>query len=219
MKLGKPRNKKKTNTTTPEQLKVGDNVLVRDHTSKAFQPKYKDFCIVGLLGKNQIEIKDNHRHTTKVHRRDVKKIPVTEKICQLYEEEQVGKVRSGRKTILDNKMQDLGWDATEEIETLGKEDRPMHIPEKTQEIGENETTVHVFPETIVKIMVLIMTFWQTMMSCIQKVPEIWRKTVQAVSEVTRTTGCNILPSPHRILNGKQYHTENWISKQKPELGI
>ena len=36
-------NKQKRTTTTPEQLKVGDNVLVRDQTSKAFQPKYKDF--------------------------------------------------------------------------------------------------------------------------------------------------------------------------------
>ena len=58
----------------PEKLKIGENVLVRDHTSKPFQPKYKDFCMVGLLGKNQVEIKDNHGHTTKVHRRDVKKI-------------------------------------------------------------------------------------------------------------------------------------------------
>ena len=63
-------NKKKKTTKEPEKLKIGDNVLVGDHTSKAFQPKYKDFSIVGLLGKNQIEIKDNHRHTTKVHCRD-----------------------------------------------------------------------------------------------------------------------------------------------------
>ena len=56
-----------------EQLKIGDSVLVRDHTSKAFQPKYKDFCITGLLGKNQVEIKDNHSHTTNVYHRDVKK--------------------------------------------------------------------------------------------------------------------------------------------------
>ena len=66
-------NKKKKNSKIPEHLKIGDNVLVRDHTSKVFQPKYKDFCITGLLGKNQVEIKDNHGHTTKVHRRDVKK--------------------------------------------------------------------------------------------------------------------------------------------------
>ena len=65
----------------PEKLKIGDNVLVRDHMSKVFQPKYKDFCIVGLLGKNQVEIKDNHGHTTKVHCRDVKKVPMIEKVC------------------------------------------------------------------------------------------------------------------------------------------
>ena len=81
---------------TPRKLKEGDNILVRDHTSKAFQPKYKDFCIVGLVGKNQVEIKDNHGHITKVHRRDVKKIPMTEKVCKLYEEEQIEKTREGR---------------------------------------------------------------------------------------------------------------------------
>ena len=82
----KARDGKKKGTTSkePERLKIGDNILVRDHTSKAFQPKYKDFCIVGLLGKNQVEIKDNHGHITKVHCRDVKKIPMKEKVCKLY---------------------------------------------------------------------------------------------------------------------------------------
>ena len=92
-------NKKGKTAKEPEKLKIGDNILVRDHTSKVFQPKYKDFCIVGLLGKNQIEIKKNHGHTTKVHRRDVKRIPMTEKVCQLYKKEKVGKVREGRKTV------------------------------------------------------------------------------------------------------------------------
>ena len=45
------RNKKGITPKEPEKLKIGDNILVRDHTSKAFQPKYKDFCIIGLLGK------------------------------------------------------------------------------------------------------------------------------------------------------------------------
>ena len=103
-------NKKGKMAKVPEKLKIGDNFLVRDHTSKAFQPKYKDFCIVGLLGKNQIEIKDNHGHTTKVLCRDVKKISMMEKVCQLYEEEQNGKVREGRKAVPSSKMPDLGWD-------------------------------------------------------------------------------------------------------------
>ena len=65
-------NKNKRTTKELEKLKIGDNILIRDDTSRTFQPKYKDFCIVGLSGKNQIEIKDNHGHTTKVHCRDVK---------------------------------------------------------------------------------------------------------------------------------------------------
>ena len=100
-------NKKSKTIKEPEKLKIGNNVLVRDHTSKAFQPKYKDFCIIGLLGKNQVKVKDNDGHTTKVQHRDVKKIPMTEKICQLYEEEQVRKVREGRKTVPHNKMPEL----------------------------------------------------------------------------------------------------------------
>ena len=108
-------NKKSRKPREPVILCVGDNVLIRDHTSKAFQPKYKDFCIVGLLGKNQIEIKDNHSHITKVHWKDIKKIPMTEKACQLYEEE-LEKTRKGRRAVPANKMPGLGWDIIEALE-------------------------------------------------------------------------------------------------------
>ena len=115
------RNKKGKTSKEPEKLKIGYNILIRDHTSKAFQSKYKDFCIVGLLGKNQVEIKDNHGHTTKVHHRDIKKIPMTEKVCQLYEEQQVGKTREGRKAVPASKMPDLGWDIAEtQLQKNGK---------------------------------------------------------------------------------------------------
>ena len=121
-------NKKSTKPKEPVVLCVGDNVLVRDHTSKAFQPKYKDFCIVGLLGKNQIEIKDNHGHKTKVHCKDVKKIPMTEKVCQLYEEEQLGKAREGRKAVPANKMPELGWDIAETLEIQENRQKTNNIP-------------------------------------------------------------------------------------------
>ena len=105
--------KKRTIPKEPEKLKIGDNILVRDHTSKVFKPKYKDFCIVGLIGKNQVEIKDNHGHITKVHQRDVKKIPMTEKVCKLYEEEQIKETREGRKVVPNSKMPNLAWDIAE----------------------------------------------------------------------------------------------------------
>ena len=121
-------NKKGTKPKEPVVLHVGENVLVRDHTSKAFQPKYKDFCIVGLLGKNQIEIKDNHGHITKVHCKDVKKIPMTEKVCQLYEEEQLGKTREGRKAVPANKMPELGWDIAETLEIQENRQKTNNTP-------------------------------------------------------------------------------------------
>ena len=68
---------------------------------------------LGLVGKNQVEIKDNDGHITKVHRRDVKKIPMTEKVCKLYEEEQIGKTREGRKVVPNSKMPNLAWDIAE----------------------------------------------------------------------------------------------------------
>ena len=38
---------------------------------------------------------------------------MTEKVCQLYEEEQLGKMREGRKAVPSSKMPDLGWDIAE----------------------------------------------------------------------------------------------------------
>ena len=129
------RNNKGRTSQVPEKLRIGDNILVRDHTSKAFQPKYKDFCIVGLLGKNQVEIKDNHGHITKVHHRDVKKIPMREKVCKLYEEEQVGKTREGRRAVPTNKMPDLGWDIAET--QLIQENQRVNKPNLTPPTNNN----------------------------------------------------------------------------------
>ena len=123
-------NRKGRTAKEQEKLKIGDNILVRDHTSKAFQPKYKDFCIVGLFGKNQIEIKDNHGYTTKGHCRDVKKTPMTEKVYQLYEEEQCGKVREGRRAVPSSKMPDLGWDiAGTQLQKDSKSEEVQENPE------------------------------------------------------------------------------------------
>ena len=102
-----------------------------------------------------MEIKDNHGHTTKVHHTDVKNIPMREKVCQLYEEEQVQKVRQGKKAIPDSKMPELGWDAIEELETQETVSTPA---ENTEEM---EITVHILPETITTIAILILAFLET----------------------------------------------------------
>ena len=181
------RNKKGKTPKEPEKLKIGDNVLIRDHTSKAFQPKYKDFCIVGLLGKNQVEIKDNHGHTTKVHHRDVKKIPMTEKVCQLYEEEQIGKVREGRKAVPSSKMPDLGWDIAE---TQLQEDSNRG---KAQENPENNNPHTTLPlQVMIAIAIIITTLLENITAYIQEIPQTTRNAVQVIKTTTTKISHNKL---------------------------
>ena len=57
------------------KLKQGDLVLIKNHTAKAFQPKFKgNFCVIKQKG-NQVEIKPvEGGKTTKVHVTDIKKV-------------------------------------------------------------------------------------------------------------------------------------------------
>ena len=178
------RNRKGITPKEPEELKIGDNILVRDHTSKAFQPKYKDFCIVGLLGKNQVEIKDNHGHITKVHHRDIKKIPMTEKVCKLYEEEQIGKMREGRKAVPTSKMPDLGWDIAE-----------------TELIQENQKREQLKPDTPLQtlIMIIILTI-AILKQIITQIKEIAKRAVQATENTIKEASRNKL-----FQNIKDFH--------------
>ena len=182
----KARDGKKKGTTPkePEKLKIGDNILVRDHTSKAFQPKYKDFCIVGLLGKNKVKINDNHGHVTKVHCRDVKKIPMAEKVCKLYEEEGTGKTREGRKVVPNSKMPDLAWDIAEAQLTQGvqKEKNPNMTP---------------LLQTLVMVIILIIAMVKQITTQIKRIA---RKTTQVIENVTKRASHNKI-----IKNIKDFH--------------
>ena len=175
------KNKKYKTPKEPEKLKIGNNILIRDHTSKAFQPKYKDFCIIGLLGKNQVEIKDNHGNTTKVHHRDIKKIPMTEKVCQLYEEEQIGKTREGRKAVPASKMPDPGWDIAESQ------------LQETQEKPENNSihTTLCF-QILITVAIIITTILEHIAVYIKEIPEIAKKTAQTVKCTTMKASRNKL---------------------------
>ena len=176
--------KKQQHQKVPEKLKVGDNILIRDHTSKAFQPKYKDFCIVGLIGKNQVEIKDNHGHITKVHHRDVKRIPMTEKVCKLYEEEQIGKTREGRKVVPNSKMPNLAWDIAE-----------TQLTQEAQK--ENNSNKGQLLQTQVTIIILIIAIVKQTITQIKKIA---KKAVQAIENTTKEISRN-----RTIKNIKDFH--------------
>ena len=174
----------------PERLKIGDNILVRNHTSKAFQPKYKDFCIVGLLGKNQVEIKDNNGHISKVHRRDVKKIPMTEKVCKLCEEEQTGETREGRKAMPTSKMPDLGWDIAE----------TLLIQESQKESSSNMTPPL---QTLVMIIILIIAIVKQMTT---KIKEIAKRAVQEMENTIKEASHNKI-----LQNIKDFHRTTMLA--------
>ena len=77
---------------TKSNIKVGDLVLVRDHTSKCFMPKYKvDFRVVHIQG-NKFEVKDNNGKLSWYHISDIKKTDMTTKlICQLPDVDSFGR--------------------------------------------------------------------------------------------------------------------------------
>ena len=90
------------------KIKTGDLVLIKDHTSTSFMPKYKtDFHVIRIIG-NKVEVKGNNCKKTWYHISDVKKIDmVTKLICQLPDYDAFG--RKGRFNFDPEHVQDLGW--------------------------------------------------------------------------------------------------------------
>ena len=118
------------------------------------------------------------------------------------------KSQKRQKAIPDSKMPDLGWDATEELNT---QDTPSITTENTEETAK---TVQVLPETITAIAILIITFLETLRPQLQKKLQIGKNTVQAVLIATRTTSRNISRNSQRTANRNQANTTNRTTKQK-----
>ena len=70
-----------------KHLKLNGLVLVRDHTSKAFEPKAIDHHIVDFCGKNQVLVKDNYGNKKKVHVKDVKPIEMDIATAEFFRKE------------------------------------------------------------------------------------------------------------------------------------
>ena len=105
----------------PKVLEPGRNVLVRDHDSKVFKPKYLDYCVVKMAGKNQVIVKDNYIHETKVHRRDLKVIDSDTNFAEMYDELRKEGKRDAQHYMPVKQIPDLNW----EKENLGKENTEL----------------------------------------------------------------------------------------------
>ena len=94
----------------PKVLEPEKNMLVRDHDSKIFKPKYLDYGVVKMAGKNQVIGKDNHGHETKVHRRDLKMIDSDVKVAEMYEKLRKEGRRDAQHCIPVKQIPDLEWE-------------------------------------------------------------------------------------------------------------
>ena len=110
---------------------------------------------------------------------------MTEKVCQLYEEEQIGKVREERKVIPNNKMLELGWDIAET--QLQTECKQAGYQESTQTNSE-QTPCPL--QAMVAIAIIITTILERIRKYIQEIPAVARKTTQALKFTITRINCS-----------------------------
>ena len=122
----------------PKHLKPNGLVLVRDHTSKAFEPKAIDHHIVDFCGKNQVLVKDNYGNTKKVHVKDVK--PIEMDIAEFFRKEREQCTTRDAKHVMPIKLiPDLEWEFIENIDVM-ESDKGVTIYCVKETEDENEAT-------------------------------------------------------------------------------
>ena len=109
---------------------------------------------------------------------------MTEKVCKLYEEEQTGKTREGRKVVPNSKMPDLAWDIAE-----------TQLTQEAQK--ENNTNITPPLQTLVMVIILIIAIVKQTITQIKKIA---KKTVQAIENMTKEVSRS-----NTIRNIKDFH--------------
>ena len=103
----------------PKHLKRNGLVLVRDHTSKAFEPKAIDHHIIDFCGKNQVLVKDNYGNKKKVHVKDVKPIEMDIATAEFFRKEREQCTTRDAKHVMPIKLiPDLEWKFIENISIM-----------------------------------------------------------------------------------------------------
>ena len=93
---------------------VGDLVLVKDHTAKSFEPKYKeDYRVVQIYGTNALQVSDKRGKLHNVHIMDVRRINMTEKVATQLEQI-YNKGRTAKNLIPPGLIPDLGWNTDQQ---------------------------------------------------------------------------------------------------------
>ena len=117
----------KYNKIPDHGILVGNLVLVKDHTAKSFEPKYKeDYRVVQIYGTNALQVSDKRGKLHNVHITDVRHINMTEKVAtQLEHIYSTG--RTAKNLIPQGLIPDLGWNTDQQgpkRQPLPKEKQP-----------------------------------------------------------------------------------------------
>ena len=124
----------------PKHLKLNGLMLVRDHTSKAFEPKATNHHIVDFCGKHQVLVKDNYGNTKKVHVKDVKPIEMDIATAEFFRKEREQCTTRDAKHVMPIKLiPDLEWEFIENIDVM-KSDEGVTIYCVKETEDENEET-------------------------------------------------------------------------------
>ena len=92
---------------------------MRDHTSKAFEPKAIDHHIVDFCGKNEVLVKDNYGNKKKVHVKDVKPIEMDIATTEFFRKERELCTTRDAKHVMPIKLiPDLEWEFIENISMM-----------------------------------------------------------------------------------------------------
>ena len=117
----------KYNKVPDHGILVGDLVLVKDHTAKLFEPKYKeDYHVVQIYGTNALQVLDKRGKLHNVHITDVRRINMTEKVATQLEQV-YHKGRTAKNLIPQGLIPDLGWNTDQQgtnRQPLPKEKQP-----------------------------------------------------------------------------------------------
>ena len=115
-------------------------MLVRDHTSKAFESKAINHHIVDFCGKNQVLVKDNYRNKKKVHIKDVKPIEMDIATAEFFRKEREQCTTRDAKHVIPIKLiPDLEWEFIENIDVM-ESDKGVTIYCIKETDDENEDT-------------------------------------------------------------------------------
>ena len=104
----------KYNKVPDHGILVGDLVLVKDHTAKSFEPKYKeDYRVVQIYGTNALQVSNKRGKLHNVHITDVRRINMTEKVA-IQLEQIYNKGRTAKNLIPPGLIPDLGWNTDQQ---------------------------------------------------------------------------------------------------------